>query len=76
MDKEFIEDLFKFIKEQEGNFSLSLNNGYEISVVSLPTTGSNIYTIYVKRPNEDVFKGVGTVDDIELFREVFLGQNI
>lgn len=76
MDNEFIKDLFKFIKEQEGNFSLSLNNGYEISVVSLPITESNTYTIYVKRPNEDVFKEVGTVDEIELFREVFLGQSI
>lgn len=74
MDSDFIKDLYKFIKEQEGNFSLTLGNGYEISVINLPD--NNGYTIYVKRPNEDVFKGVGTVDDINLFREVFIGQGV
>lgn len=74
MDSDSIKDLYKFIKEQEGNFSLTLGNGYEISVLNLPN--DNRYTIYVKRPNEDVFKGVGTVDDIDLFREVFIGQSI
>lgn len=74
MDSDFIKDLYKFIKEQEGNFSLTLGNGYEISVINL--LDDDGYTIYVKRPNEDVFKGVGTVDDIDLFREVFIGQSV